>query len=89
MNEIANARALPRQLDCDGEAVTLRLMEAGDGPAVLAFAGALPAHDLLFLRRDICHPKVVEAWIGGMIAPVSASSNPSAPAARVSGRSPG
>lgn len=64
MNEIANARALPRQLDCDGEAVTLRLMEAADGPAVLAFAGALPGHDLLFLRRDISHPKVVEAWIG-------------------------
>ena len=63
MNEIATARALPRQLDCDGEAVTLRLMEAADGPAVLAFAGALPGHDLLFLRRDISRPKVIAAWM--------------------------
>jgi len=41
----------------------LRDLTAADKDGVLAFAGALPAHDLLFLRRDITKPKVVEAWI--------------------------
>ncbi len=64
MNDMENAHVLPRDLDCDGQAVTLALMTQDDGPAVLAFAGGLPPHDLLFLRRDISHPKVVEAWLG-------------------------
>ena len=46
-----------------GKRVTLRLMEAGDGDAVLAFARALPDHDLLFLRRDITQPEQVETWV--------------------------
>ena len=37
-------------------------MNAGDEPAVLAFARELPPHDLLFLPRDITHPKVLAAW---------------------------
>lgn len=57
------ARTLPREVDCAGHAVTFRLMTPADGPAVLAFARRLPAHDLLFLRRDISHPKVIGAWI--------------------------
>jgi len=42
---------------------TLRGMTGTDKDAMLAFAGSLPKHDLLFLRRDITQPKVVEAWI--------------------------
>ncbi|MBV7265390.1 GNAT family N-acetyltransferase [Erythrobacter sp. WH131] len=38
-------------------------MTADDKDAVLAFAGSLPDHDLLFLRRDIRKPRVVDAWI--------------------------
>ena len=45
----------------DGEA-QLRHMTRGDDAAVLEFARALPAHDLLFMRRNIREPKVVEAW---------------------------
>jgi len=45
----------------DGEA-QLRHMTRGDDAAVLKFARALPAHDLLFMRRNIREPKVVEAW---------------------------
>ena len=33
-----------------------------DVVAVGAFAAALPAHDLLFLSRDIQHARVIEAW---------------------------
>jgi len=38
-------------------------MSQGDEAAVLAFAQELPAHDLLFLPRDISEPKVLAAWI--------------------------
>jgi N-acetylglutamate synthase-like GNAT family acetyltransferase len=44
-----------------GEAV-LSLMTRDDEADMLAFARALPVHDLLFLRRDITHPKVLSAW---------------------------
>ncbi len=43
--------------------VQIRPMEAGDARAVLAFAAALPLHDLLFLQRDIRNARVVAAWI--------------------------
>ena len=53
----------PAELKLGGEKGHLRLMKADDGPAILAFAESLPPHDLLFLRRDITKPKVVDAWI--------------------------
>lgn len=56
-------RAWPRTFDAPGGApIELRLMGAADEAAVLAFAAKLPAHDLLFLPRDISRPKVVAAW---------------------------
>ncbi len=42
---------------------SLRPMRPEDADAVLAFAQALPAHDLLFLPRDITQPKVMAAWV--------------------------
>lgn len=53
----------PGDLELGGEKGHLRLMNAVDGAAILAFAEGLPPHDLLFLRRDITKPKVVDAWI--------------------------
>lgn len=46
----------------DGE-VLLRLMTVDDGDALLRFANALPAHDLLFLRRDITRQDGIDAWL--------------------------
>lgn len=46
-----------------GVQFSLREMNQADRDGVLAFANALPTHDLLFLRRDITKPKVVDAWI--------------------------
>ena len=46
-----------------GVEFVLREMKRGDKDGMLGFAKALPAHDLLFLRRDITKPKVVDAWI--------------------------
>ena len=48
----------PRDLE-----ITLRLLGAGDREAMLVFARNLPAHDLLFLRRDITQETEVDAWI--------------------------
>jgi nucleotide-binding universal stress UspA family protein/L-amino acid N-acyltransferase YncA len=55
--------AYPRSFQIAGTEVTLGLMGREDRAAVLEFARALPPHDLLFLRRDITEPDVVEDWI--------------------------
>ena len=53
----------PRRVRCMGAELELRMMTTGDAEAVLAFAAALPPHDLIFLHRDIRSSKVVAAWI--------------------------
>ena len=57
------SRTYPRTVTSSEGNIVLRLMTAFDAAAVLAFAQALPAHDLLFLPRDITQPKVMGAWI--------------------------
>ncbi|HZW52641.1 MAG TPA: GNAT family N-acetyltransferase [Candidatus Elarobacter sp.] len=56
-------RTYPRTVTLADAAYELRFMRPGDEAAVLAFARELPAHDLLFLPRDITHPKVLAAWM--------------------------
>ncbi len=56
-------RSYPTTHDLGGATVTLRLMTRDDRDGVLAFARALPEHDLLFLRRDITQPEAVDDWI--------------------------
>jgi len=59
----------PRTITLDnGTAVTLRPMTAGDADRVGAFARALPADDLLFLRTDITDPAVVAQWVRNLEA---------------------
>jgi L-amino acid N-acyltransferase YncA len=53
----------PRLVHHEGGDFEIRYMTAADEAAVLAFAQALPAHDLLFLPRDITQQKVLAAWI--------------------------
>ena len=43
--------------------ILLRPFTETDAAAMLNFARSLPEHDLLFLSRDITHPKVVAAWL--------------------------
>jgi L-amino acid N-acyltransferase YncA len=62
----AAAARYPRSIAAGGLRLTLRLMTAADAPAILAFARALPEHDLLFLRRDITQPAAVDAWARGV-----------------------
>ena len=56
-------RMYPRTVTLKDKQIALRLMQASDRDAVLAFAQALPADDLLFLPLDISHPKVVDSWM--------------------------
>ncbi len=53
----------PATVELSGGPVELRPMTANDRVAMLAFANSLPPHDLLFLRRDITQPDVVDAWV--------------------------
>jgi L-amino acid N-acyltransferase YncA len=61
---VESVRTYPAQHRLGTRDVTLRLMNAGDKPAVLAFARKLPEHDLLFLRRDITKDAALDDWIG-------------------------
>ena len=54
---------LPDHLQCDGATLALARLQPGDAQALADFVALLPAHDLLFLRRDISHPKVIAAWM--------------------------
>jgi L-amino acid N-acyltransferase YncA len=60
---IAETRVYPRKIRGEAGDFDIRLMTGGDEAAVLAFAQSLPAHDLLFLPRDISQPRVLAAWI--------------------------
>jgi RimJ/RimL family protein N-acetyltransferase len=46
----------------DGVVVTLRLMQAADEAALLAFFRRLPAEDRQYLKDDVAHPHVIHAW---------------------------
>jgi RimJ/RimL family protein N-acetyltransferase len=45
---------------------TVRRFHAADRDAMAAFAATLPEHDLLFLGRDLRHPRVIEAWLAAI-----------------------
>lgn len=53
----------PTRATIDDVTVLLRLMDAGDGPAMLRFARSLSLGDLLFLRRDITQPDQIDDWL--------------------------
>ncbi len=56
-------RTYPRRIDCGGTPIEIDRMTSGDREALVAFVAGLPADDLLFVPRDISHPKVIDAWM--------------------------
>jgi L-amino acid N-acyltransferase YncA len=69
MNPDANpetSRHYPRDVRLADGSVTLRYLTRADREAALAFARALPEHDILFLRRDITRPEVIDFWLDGI-----------------------
>src|SRR6202011_3680323 len=59
----SNIRSYPLHVATEAGDIEFRMMGPADEAAVLAFAQALPAHDLLFLPRNISEPKVLSAWV--------------------------
>ncbi len=73
LTSISSEARYPAAGAIGGQRVTLRLMTAADGEAILTFARGLPEHDLLFLRRDITKPDQVETWLQRIAAGVTTS----------------
>jgi ribosomal protein S18 acetylase RimI-like enzyme len=70
---MSEKRTYPRSVVCDAGNIEFRHMMQADEAAVLEFARGLPAHDLLFLPRNISEPKVLSAWVkeidrGGIVS---------------------
>src|SRR5437879_4671901 len=59
----SDTRSYPLHVATEAGDIEFRMMGPADEAAVLAFAQALPAHDLLFLPRNISEPKVLSAWV--------------------------
>jgi RimJ/RimL family protein N-acetyltransferase len=57
------APALPREIEVGGETLTLRRMSAADADRLHRFFLALPAADLLFLRRDVTDGREINNWV--------------------------
>lgn len=53
----------PKSIPCEGTTVDIATMQAEQAEEIGAFIATLPAHDLLFLRRDVSQPKVLAAWM--------------------------
>jgi hypothetical protein len=58
---MSETRSYPQHAKTDAGDIEFRLMSRADEAAVLDFAQKLPAHDLLFLPRNISQPKVLSA----------------------------
>lgn len=66
MSDDAVAQALahyPVTVTLKGQPYTIREMTANDGDALRSFACALPAHDTLYMRRDITQQRGIDAWV--------------------------
>src|SRR5436190_2192884 len=61
-------RSYPRRIDCGGSEINIARMVSSDREALVALVTSLSPHDLLFLRRDISHPKVIDAWMHSLDA---------------------
>jgi RimJ/RimL family protein N-acetyltransferase len=59
----SDTRTYPLHVVTEAGDIELRMMGPADEALVLEFAQKLPAHDLLFLPRNISEPKVLAAWI--------------------------
>lgn len=57
------SRQYPRSIQCGDLRLEIARMSSADRAALTEFIARLPAHDLLFLSRDITHPKVIDAWM--------------------------
>lgn len=59
-NTIAN---YPIQVNMNGVDYSIRTMTVDDAESMLEFAKALPAHDILFMRRNIAEQAGIDKWV--------------------------
>jgi RimJ/RimL family protein N-acetyltransferase len=57
------APALPREIEVGGEPMVLRRVSPADADRMHAFFLALPASDLLLLRRDVTDGREIDNWM--------------------------
>jgi L-amino acid N-acyltransferase YncA len=58
-----STRTYPRRIACGSAQIEVSRMRSIDREALVGFVASLPAEDLLFVPRDITHPKVIDAWM--------------------------
>lgn len=56
-------RSYPRNVECGGAQIEIARMTSADRGALVQFVAELPTQDLLFVPRDISHPRVIDAWM--------------------------
>ncbi|MEM7542466.1 MAG: GNAT family N-acetyltransferase [Pseudomonadota bacterium] len=56
----------PLTIDTQGVKIRLRRISQDDRDAILAFGRSLPAHDLMYLRRDISKEAGIDRWLAGV-----------------------
>ena len=61
-------RAYPRAVACGEAQIEIARMTGADRAALVGFVASLSAHDLLFVPRDLGHPKVIDAWMRSLDA---------------------
>ena len=62
----SNSRGYPRFQSFGESTIEIGLLQPGDAEALAAFVQTLPTHDMLFVRRDVSHPKVAKAWMDAL-----------------------
>lgn len=62
------SRTYPRSMSCGDSQVEIARMTPADRAALVGFVATLPAHDLLFVPRNLAHPKVIDAWMRSLEA---------------------
>ena len=62
------SRTYPRSMSCGDSQVEIARMMPADRAALVSFVATLPAHDLLFVPRNLAHPKVIDAWMRSLEA---------------------
>ncbi len=53
----------PSDVKIGGKTFNVRVMTTDDGPALMEFARNLPAHDTLYMRRDLTSQAGIDSWI--------------------------
>ncbi len=62
------ARRYPRCVACGDTQVEIDRMTSADREALVQFVATLSPQDLLFVPRDLGHPKVLDAWMRALDA---------------------